>query len=183
MSGGRSIIAGLLLTAAVAGFGYGNWQAVNETIDTAPIMPPVPASPVTTADPTTAGPKTITLNDINETVSRPLFMPSRRPAPPPQNDEKTSLTQTPPPPPPAASANATPPANLRLIGTMKSGDTQRKALIQVENSQSATWLDVGADAGGWRVSEIAEDHVVVEAAGARSTLLLHPSKGARTGAE
>lgn len=181
MSGGRSIIAGMLLTAAVAGLGYGNWQAVNEAIDTTPIMPPVPATPVTAADPTTTGPKTITLNDISETVSRPLFMASRRPAPPPKNDENTSLTQT--PPPPAPSANATPPANLRLIGTMKSGDTQRKALIQVENSQSAKWLDVGADAGGWRVSEIAEDHVVVEAAGARSTLLLHPSKGARTGAE
>ena len=176
MSQGRKFFTGLLLAGAIAGLGYSNWMAVNEAIDTSPVMPPVLPTPATTQDLTGTNQKTVTLNDISETVTRPLFNATRRPMPPPKIEENTAATLS---PPPTLSTATTPPSNLRLIGTMRSGDKQRRALVQVENAPNAAWLEVGADAGGWRVSEIGEDHVVVEAGGARSTLVLHPLKAER----
>ncbi len=179
MSRASGIISGLLLAGAVAGLGYSNWMAVNEAIDTSPVMPPVLPTPATTQDLTRTNQKSVTLNDISETVTRPLFNATRRPAPPPKIEDNTAATLK-LPLPPAITTTSTPPSNLRLIGTMRSGDKQRRALVQVENAPSAAWLEVGADAGGWRVSEIGEDHIVVEAAGARSTLVLHPLKAERS---
>ena len=167
----RGSLAVFVLVSAIAGLAFGNWRALNDNIDTAPVMPAVAAVAETPARDLAKGDqKTLTLNDFIETTVRPLFNAARRPLPPLTNDDAVKATPTPPPP----SVAAPPPANLRLLGTMQSGAKHHRALIQIENSPAATWLDVGGEAGGWTLRDIGEGYVVLESAESRTTLPLHP---------
>ena len=78
-------------------------------------------------------------------IERPLFSPTRRPAPEPAG---------------AAPIQGEREAQLKLVGVAAAGDL-RVAVLQ-ENGSSLHRARVGEEVAGWRVVEIARDHVLVE---------------------
>jgi Type II secretion system protein C len=164
--------SGTLLVATVAGLAYGNWLALNQSIETSPVLAndrQTSVAPATAA----ADEKSANLGDFSETLARPLFRPDRRPAPP--EAEKPVVTETKPEPVEQVAA-APPPSNLRLLGTLRSGVETTRALLKLTDSDTARWVEIGGELGGWRLREIGDDRVVVEAQGKRSTLVLYPVK-------
>jgi len=91
---------------------------------------------------------------------RPLFTPTRRPAPPPP----IAPTITPAPPLP----------QLRLIGVL-SGPNQRLALLKPVNAPAFTAAPDQV-VEGWTVSDIAADRVTLRYGDALETLNLHEQK-------
>ena len=162
-------------TATVAGLGLVNWYALNSPVDTSPIVAPVSAA---ATEQSTAAPQAIalTLGDLGETVSRPLFNPTRRQKVKAATVEVASAPPIAVPPPAVASAAN---ASLRLLGIMHgdidSGGAGKRVLIQALNASEASWVKIGSEISGWRLTNIDSDGVVVEASGTRTVLKLHPS--------
>ena len=170
---GRGAFNVLCALAALGGLGLANWYAANTGIDVSAIVP-APQSAGASQNPSQGiGEKELMISELKDTLARPLFNSTRRPDPP-------GAAATPPAPEaPVAAAPAALPAvseHLQLLGMMRQGQGKARALIRVENATSAAWFDVGAEIGGWRLSEIAGDHVVVESGGQRSKLALYPEK-------
>lgn len=154
--------------------GYLNWLAINNDIETSPVVPVQSGASSSPGTQTPIEDPVSTLSDLKETMARPLFNTTRRPAGPATVEQREPEPPAQPPPAPALS----PPEHLQLIGTMRNGPKQARALIRVENAPAAAWFDVGAEIGGWRLSEVADDHVVVESGGRRSQITLHSDKNA-----
>lgn len=90
---------------------------------------------------------------------RPLFSPSRRPL----------QVGEPEPTPELAEIEAAPPepvavARLKLLGTEKRG-AGASALILDEDTGVSDWVAAGSGIGGWRVSEIGADTVLLTSDG------------------
>ncbi|MGQ0672489.1 MAG: hypothetical protein ACT4N2_06355 [Hyphomicrobium sp.] len=111
------------------------------------------------------------LSDYRETVSRPLFQPTRRPVVPSPNTEEDL-----PPAPASEQTEIIPaaPSGLSLVGLMGSGGS-RRALLRPNGQSHGTWLTVGRDIDGWRLSRIEENHVLIEKDGSKEELFLHQS--------
>ena len=174
MRAGRRASSILIVLAALGALGYANWYAANSEIEVSPLTPPAATAampvPGTTLD---SDEKTVALGDLQETLTRPLFNSSRRPEQPPAAPVTGPATVSPPAP------SAAPPENLQLIGVMRKGPGSARALIRVEHSGVAGWYNSGADVAGWHLSEIADDHVIVESGGQRSRLALYPEKSTK----
>lgn len=98
---------------------------------------------------------------------RPLFSPSRRPLPvgePAPNPEPAEIEAVPPEPVAVA--------RLKLLGTEKTS-AGASALILDEDTGASDWVAAGSGIGGWRVSEIGADTVLLTSDGdPRSSLKL-----------
>ena len=172
---GRSVLTVFCALAALAGLGYANWYAAETGIDVSAIAPPAQSAGASPNPGQGIGENEVMINDLKETLARPLFNSTRRPDPP------VAAATPPAPETPVAAAPAALPAvseHLQLLGMMRQGQGKARALIRVENAATAAWFDVGAEIGGWRLREIGGDHVVVESGGQRSKLALHPGTGA-----
>jgi hypothetical protein len=55
---------------------------------------------------------------------------------------------------------------------MKSGGKGR-ALLRPEGQTYGTWVDVGGEIDGWRLSAITDSRVLIEKSGGQEELLLH----------
>lgn len=122
---------------------------------------PPPAPPFAAVAPPASAPLPPARIDTAETMSRPLFVPSRRP---------------PPPAPVAGSASAAAPgtlANMTLIGTIV-GPGARVALIRTSGASVVQRLAPGQSVNGWEVVEIGQDHVVIRAGAGEQKLVLPP---------
>lgn len=98
-------------------------------------------------------------------IERPLFAPSRRPAPPAEAPAATAE--------PTASLVEAEPAGppFRLIGTVgRRGRSE--ALVAAPGSGSLERVAVGGRIAGWLVSEIGIDHLIVEREGERRRLAI-----------
>ena len=154
----------------IAGLGLVNWELAGMKIDVSPIaaggLPaPSPADqPHDIAGTIGPGP----LASLGETVSRPLFNPTRRPivvtvAAPPA-EAAAPLPELPPP---------APVNRLSLIGLMRAGGHLDRALIRTDGQPHGTWVEVGSEIDGWRLAKIEDNRVLIENAGAKQELLLH----------
>ena len=104
------------------------------------------------------------LADFPETLSRPLFWASRRPAEAPP---ATAAAQSAPP-----GAGASEAANLRLAGVMRVGSGKLRALLVSPEQPAGQWLEEGGVFGGWRLAQINPGGVALEAGGRRTELKL-----------
>jgi general secretion pathway protein N len=85
------------------------------------------------------------LDRLSATRQRPLFSPGRRPP-----------TQ---PPAPIVAA-APPPPNLILVGTIMDADDAR-AVVGVGTAEKTRRVRIGDDIGGWKVTQIEEQKLVL----------------------
>ena len=97
------------------------------------------------------------LDELSETVERPLFLASRRPieAPAPEEPPDQSLGE--------------PPAALR--GVMISS-AERSVLLQFPNRADAVWVAEGATLAGWTVETVEPNQVTLRQGSETRTLLL-----------
>jgi hypothetical protein len=88
------------------------------------------------------------LDQLSSTLDRPLFSPSRRPAPPPVKQDV------------APSAPQQPPPTLTLFGVAMDGE-QARALIRTDRDKRILRAQIGDDIDGWKVSRIEGRKVVL----------------------
>jgi hypothetical protein len=105
---------------------------------------------------------------LTQTRDRPLFSPSRRPAP-----KATAVSDETAPVARDESARAPPP--FALIGTVMSGDDQIAILFD-KSVNAAVRLHVGASTSGWSLSAVSARSAVLRR-GAASTTLTLPAPG------
>jgi hypothetical protein len=162
----------LTTAAAVAGLAYGNWIIVTQPIDTSPVRPHGGESVTASQVRVTTDAKLVTISDLAETLTRPLFSATRRPF------QRTDPVEAPVAPVVAAAPVQAAPAetrlNLRVLGMMRGGGTQR-ALLQRDGEDGASWVAVGAEFAGWRLTSLDGDGASVESGGSKAVLKLHPA--------
>ena len=95
-------------------------------------------------------------------VEHPLFVEGRNPVAP-ESSDTNSLVTTP------VSAN---PPKVELTGVLETPDTGQLALLRSVDGKHHYRLKTGDDVEGWRIEEIATDHVVLEQGTKRHTLKL-----------
>ncbi|HEX5958187.1 MAG TPA: hypothetical protein VFY92_05965 [Hyphomicrobiaceae bacterium] len=140
---------------------------LQSAVDISPLVPsggrpelePLQAqTPVTALDKKTA-------EQLAETVSRPLFDPSRRPV---QRAEAVASPER----------TAEPPSKLRLIGIVRFADQPPRALIRFAGESMGKWLAEGAEHKGWRVSKVNARSVMVQSGKQAHELTLPALNGA-----
>lgn len=153
-----------LAVAALAGAaGLLAWLNINllqSPVDISPIVPPpgkAEVRPQPGPPPATALDKK-SPDQLQETVSRPLFNSTRRPV---QRTEPT-----------AARAPKVEPAKLRLVGVMKADDGPPRALIRYADEPTGRWIAEGSEYQGWTLTKVNEGSVIVEAGGRTQELML-----------
>ena len=95
---------------------------------------------------------------FQQSIERPLFVAGRRPPPSPDTREDA-----------AGAPNGT---GLSLVGVMQDGSGPPRALIRWPD-QPSTWVGVGEQVRGWRISTIDGTRVVIEGTGGRQELSLY----------
>ena len=175
MSQARGILGMTMWAALLTALGFANWQAAVIPIETAAIAAPngaAPPTPESLENPLKLGENKVAIADLAQTLARPLFNANRRPRTPEAAIAEAPEAPTPSPP----QAAAPPPAQLHLIGLMRNGSSKPRALIRVESAPTATWINLGDEIAGWRLSEVNTDHVVIEGSGQRVQLVLYSDK-------
>jgi hypothetical protein len=168
------ILRNLGLLGAIAALGTLNWTIWTTPIEIRPIALDSAASTgldISSNVPGTThgfrGPRNYT-----ETLARPIFRADRKPfvaaveAPPPVVEETVEAA-------PAAKP-IEPPQGLKLVGVMRDGEGQDRALVKSAQSPAASWLRIGDEIDGWRVSGISGSAVILSADTASVTLDLYP---------
>jgi hypothetical protein len=152
-------LAVAVLAGAAGVLAWLNYNLLQDPVDTSPVTPPqgkVEGRPQHSPKPTTALDKR-TPEQFQETVSRPLFNPSRRPV---QRSETV-----------ARAPKAEPP-KLRLVGVMKPDDGPPRALIRFADEPTGRWIAEGAEYHGWTLTKVNEGSVIVEAGGRTQEIML-----------
>lgn len=169
-------LAHLLMLALCAGLSVATWLAARENIETSPVTSP--STPQAASVPPLQMRAHAKLEELAETTQRPLFAPTRRPAPAPTAPGPSETAQQQPADQTGSSAEPARMPTMTLLGTLKVGRERSRALLRADNANSADWVDLGGEIAGWRLSEVAKDHIVLEAAGQKSTLTLYPVRAA-----
>lgn len=115
---------------------------------------------------------------LQETLSRPLFSPTRRKFEPEDKQHK-AVIDSPPVAQQAIGALSLP--AIVLQGTRMINQEQQ-ALISVQGSETGAWLSVGANVSGWRIEKISESDVVLSNENQKATYELFSSGGGQPGA-
>lgn len=105
------------------------------------------------------------LDDLLETVERPLFSPDRRPAP--RSDEG-----------PTVEATSEAPIDLSVKGVVIA-ERSRSALLQIRQNQRMVRVAEGDKVGGWRIDAITPVGVRISRGDETSDLLLKDTPGQR----
>ena len=157
-------VALIAINAWLVHAGAGLWQDAVGALPRSSAAMTATARPAPTDD--TAFPALPDLDALDGTRARPLFTRGRRPiaaitaAPASRDAVPVAIAVSPPP--------------LRLTGVMVIGATKR-ALVATE-SGIATWVEVGAEVGGWSLAAIAADRITVEAQGTSAEFRLYGDK-------
>jgi hypothetical protein len=96
-----------------------------------------------------------------------LFAADRRPVVP---KPKRPQSQ----PPNVEEEAAAPPEQLQLVGIVQ-GSAPR-ALIRSKTNGEGTWMAVGEDVEGWRLSKVADNMAMIETGGRSYELHLYPDQ-------
>jgi hypothetical protein len=108
------------------------------------------------------------LDRLSATREHPLFSPTRRPLPPPP-----PVAQAPPPPPPPPA----PPPEVALYGVIMDGEHAR-AIIRAKPNDKEIRVGIGDDVGGWKVSQIEGQRLVLSLNGRLATFVLFTGNAA-----
>jgi hypothetical protein len=160
----------ILATGIAVGLAVLNWYLLTSEIDISPIAPPeAVAEPeiASAAIAEDAGAKT-EQQTFPQTLARPLFRSSRRPA----ETEKPRIAAR---PQAAPNRPARLPEGLELVGIMKADGKAGKALLRMGGSPGE-WVEVGHVLQGWRISQIDAASILFEAEGRHQSLSLFPPK-------
>jgi len=133
---------------------------IDATIVPAAASPPAQSAPIAAPAPPV----------VTELADRPLFTPTRRPAPTIVTTPVTTAAPPPPPPPPPE-----PSTQLTLLGIVE-GDGATLAVIKV-NGAAPVRVSEGETIDRWEVAHIFGDRVVLRAAGVEQQLRF-PAPGA-----
>jgi hypothetical protein len=154
-------LAVLALAGAVGVLAWLDYGLLQDPVDISPVAPPpgraearLQASPPLSTALDKKAPE-----QLQETVGRPLFNPSRRPV---QRAEPGA----------AARASRVEPAKLRLVGVMKPDDGPPRALIRYADEPTGRWVAEGSEYHGWTLTKVNEGSVTVEAGGRTEELML-----------
>lgn len=155
----------VLLVAALSLL-YCNWWLLTEPVDLSPIEPAEKSVAKSSAEPLLETQTPLDLADLTETTARPLFIPARRQ---PARDVARAAGAV-------VDTKAGAPEELSLIGVI--GYTNgKKALIRKDPNQPGTWISIGEEVQGWRVTDITHDAAVLETREGKHTLrLIYASK-------
>ena len=173
MKSRQPVLRCLLLLCLVAALGFANWKLAELPIDISPSSPDKAAG-AQTAEPAAGtedtNPAPRPLAELQETVARPLFHPSRRlyvaaaeKAPELVADAAPEVAEL------AASA----PSRLMLVGLMRVPGGSQRALIRAEGQAFGTWVSLGEEIDGWRLASVEDNRVTIEKSGGKVELLLH----------
>ena len=172
----------VILAAAIVVAGVVGARQFQTPVDVTPVMPePVlaPDGPVADRVKGVEPVELPALASLTETVARPVFNPSRRPAQSaPSEPEEAQVAAN-----PALDA-----VDFKLVGLMRSDKSGARALIR-HGSESggdpqAAWFSEGDKIGGWTVQRVASDRVTLSQNAQRSELLLYArSAQAESGSE
>ena len=170
---GRQTILSFGVLILIGGLGLLNFKLADAPVDISPI-PVIDSLGTSETNAKDSSPESLvlrSLGEFSETTVRPLFSPTRRPVvaqvvPP---EAETAAAES-----PAPEASASVPSRLTLIGLMRVGDRDR-ALIRLEDAARGSWIEVGQEISGWRVSEIDDKGVVIKDASSSQVLVLHSS--------
>ena len=168
------ILCNLGLLGAIAALATLNWQIWITPNDIRPIALEQTAPSVlgTSSEVPRSAQGPARAKIYTETLARPIFRAGRKPffaevtPPPPVSEE---AVEAPPDAPPIE-----PPQGLKLVGVMRDGDGRDRALVKSAQSPSASWLQIGDDIDGWRISEIAPNTVTLSSDASTITLDLYP---------
>jgi hypothetical protein len=152
-------VAVVALAGAAGLLAWLDFHLLHSPVDISPVRPPAgkaEAGVQHSAQPATALDKK-TAEQFGETVSRPLFNPSRRPV------QRTE---------PVVRAPKAEPAKLRLVGVMKADEGPPRALIRFADEPTGRWIAEGGEYHGWTLTKVNEGSVIVEAAGRTQELML-----------
>jgi hypothetical protein len=157
------------LAAVIALAALANWYAFACEIAVSPSQPAGMSETVALELPAVPQVEAATPEEFAGTLARPLFRASRRPV-------EVMAAQ-----PEAAEAGdgqviaADLPGGLQLAGIVQEGGKPGRALIRSAESPTGSWVEIGHELEGWRLSEISVQSIVFEAGGVRHTLPLFRS--------
>lgn len=168
------ILRNLGLLGAIAALGSLNWQIWLVAKDIRPIALDSAAPSGLDFSGNVAGSTHGSRGPRNyaETLARPIFRADRKPfvaaveGPPPVVEETAEAA-------PAAKP-IEPPQGLKLVGVMRDGDGQDRALVQSAQSPAASWLRIGDEIDGWRISAISPAAITLSADASSIELDLYP---------
>jgi hypothetical protein len=152
-----------------------NWQIYDHEIDVSAIVPTEPKPRVAlkeAAEPDVLFPE-ISSDKPTETLKRPLFRPDRRPYVPKAAAVSAAPSQ-PPVPPPAL------PPGLVLVGIVSTSEGHR-AVIRTDGVVGVQNYAEGAMLGGWALTSIQMNEVVLTANGETRKLQLFSDLQSRQG--
>lgn len=115
---------------------------------------------------------------LQETLSRPLFSPTRREFEPEYKQHEAVIDS------PAVTQQVIGALSLPAIvlrGTRMINQEQQ-ALISVQGSELGDWLSVGANVSGWRIEKISESNIVLSNENQKATYELFSSGEGQSGA-
>jgi hypothetical protein len=151
--------------ALLSGLALLDVHVATSPLETTPVAPPAAGASVATSTGMAGNAVRFRLDGIapesfTETLERPLFWPSRRPAvgAKPEVAVPSVPTET--------------SGDLRLAGVMSGGRGRARALIVSPQFPAGRWLEVGGEIDGWRLTRIENAVVSLEAAGRRQELRL-----------
>lgn len=106
----------------------------------------------------TARTDAVTRQLVSDVFERPLFRPTRRPAPPVLHDPEPDVEPEDLPMETLAE-QIEPPSELRLLGTMRSGENSL-ALV-ASGTNAPLWMTSGQTIGGWKISSVRSEMIAV----------------------
>ena len=143
-----------------------NWgQALNRPLEILPAPEARPIAPALLPEyKPTAGPEAYA-----EVIDRPLFSPTRRPAPPP-----------PPPPPPEPPKQVMQTGQYQLTGTIQVGDKVYAFLKETKGGKGVRAAQGDVLSGGIRLSKVERDRILLTQYDSEEEVKLQVSKSTRT---
>jgi len=158
--GKRLAVAALVGAAGV--LAWLDFNLLQVPVDISPVAPPPgkAALPPQPAPPPATALDKRKVEQLQETVGRPLFNPTRRAV---QRAEMTAAVPR---------APKVEPARLRLVGVMKPDDGPPRALIRFADEPAGRWIAEGSEYHGWILTKVNDGSVIVEAGGRTQELML-----------
>ena len=168
--------ANMFVLAVIVALGYINWRLWFYTPDVSPIAVSAAAgerSARGAAVDSSLTPGAVSVAQPSQTTSRPLFFANRRP---PDKAGPTAATKF------AVAPQVAPRSSLdhfQLVGIMRTGRKNRRALIRTEADGQGVWIGVGEHIQGWQLKEIDDDKAIFEADGQRGQIRLYAASTAK----
>lgn len=159
----------LLAALGIAALAALNWHVLTIPIDISPAALPAednaafPASPAPAEMPAAA----TRPPSYKQTLARPLFRPDRRPRDKAMPDSAATPRQQP-------GRTLEPPSGIELVGIIKEGRGDGRALIRSADAPVGIWVQLGHELQGWRLSRIEARSILLEAGDRQLQLTLNP---------